>query len=98
MSQPLSEVRLTLEQVLARLEPIAEGVIAANAEAVDREARFPAETVAALGEAGLLGLVTPLEHGGWAWGSSRPPRWCIVSPGAAAAAAWSSVCTSAGRW
>lgn len=64
MSQPLSEVRLTLEQVLARLEPIAEGVIAANAEAVDREARFPAETVAALGEAGLLGLVTPLEHGG----------------------------------
>ena len=64
MSPSSIEGRLTLEQVLARLEPILEGVIAPHAEAVDREGRFPAETVAALGEAGLLGLVTPTEHGG----------------------------------
>ena len=46
MSPSSSDGRLTLEQVLARLEPILEGVIAPHAEAVDREGRFPAETVA----------------------------------------------------
>ncbi|MCK6524378.1 acyl-CoA/acyl-ACP dehydrogenase [Myxococcota bacterium] len=64
MSIKTSEPRLTLPQLLARLEPIVTEVIDLHAEAVDREARFPVETIAALGKAGLLGLVTPAEHGG----------------------------------
>ncbi|HEY6566869.1 MAG TPA: acyl-CoA dehydrogenase family protein [Actinomycetota bacterium] len=39
-------------------------VAAANAVSVDRDARFPEETVAALGSAGLLGLTLPTEIGG----------------------------------
>jgi alkylation response protein AidB-like acyl-CoA dehydrogenase len=35
-----------------------------NAAAVDAEARFPAEAVAALRASGLLGLTVPTEHGG----------------------------------
>lgn len=40
------------------------------AEAVDREARWPAETVGALASAGLLGLVVPREYGGLGQGAS----------------------------
>lgn len=38
--------------------------IAPKAAAVDREARFPAETFKALGELDLLGLLVPTEYGG----------------------------------
>ena len=49
---------------LERLEPLASGVIATRALAVDTTGAFPTHTVTALREAGLLGLVTPVEHGG----------------------------------
>ena len=49
---------------LSRLEPHAAGVIAEHAARVDAEAVFPAHTLDALREAGLLGLITPTEHGG----------------------------------
>lgn len=50
--------------ILETLEPIASGVIAENAADVDATGRFPAHTLEALAEAGLLGLLTPEEHGG----------------------------------
>jgi len=39
-------------------------VLARWADEVDREGRWPLESVAALGEAGLLGLTVPQEYGG----------------------------------
>jgi alkylation response protein AidB-like acyl-CoA dehydrogenase len=56
------------KEIAARAAEVAGGVIAANAADVDREARFPAEAVAALGEAGLLGLTVPAEFGGMGQG------------------------------
>ncbi len=50
--------------ILDLLEPIAAGLIADFAESVDRNAAFPTESIAALAAAGLLGVVTPAEHGG----------------------------------
>jgi alkylation response protein AidB-like acyl-CoA dehydrogenase len=43
---------------------VAGDVLARHADDVDRKGRWPAEGVAALGEAGLLGLVVPPEFGG----------------------------------
>ncbi|MGE0708379.1 MAG: acyl-CoA dehydrogenase family protein [Planctomycetota bacterium] len=49
---------------LETLEPIATGVVAQHAPEVDGEARFPRESVDALGRAGLLGLLSATEVGG----------------------------------
>lgn len=54
----------TLESVLSALEPIVAGTIANNAGLVDKEGLFPAEAIAELGRAGLLGLTIPKENGG----------------------------------
>lgn len=56
----MSEIR---PSILQALEPVAAGVVTENAATVDRGA-FPQATLDALREAGLLGLVTPIEHGG----------------------------------
>jgi alkylation response protein AidB-like acyl-CoA dehydrogenase len=52
-----------MQSIQERLEPV---VAAAerHAVAVDADARFPQETVAALADAGLMGLTIPEEHGG----------------------------------
>ena len=47
----------------AQLQPVLE-IAAAHAASVDREARFPEETVDALRASGLLGLTLPTEVGG----------------------------------
>ena len=49
---------------LTKAGSIATNVLASTAEAVDREARFPSESVAALRSAGLLGLCVERTHGG----------------------------------
>lgn len=43
---------------------VASSVVAPNAEQIDRDARWPAEAMRALGEAGLLGLHIDVELGG----------------------------------
>lgn len=50
--------------LLASATAIARDVLAAHAAAVDREARFPAESVAALAKTGFNGLCIPVSHGG----------------------------------
>lgn len=55
---------LTLSDVLATLEPIASGVVAAHAVDVDASGRFPSEGVAALQTAGLFGLISAPSVGG----------------------------------
>lgn len=49
---------------LQTVERVIADVITPAADAVDREARFPREAITALGEAGLLGLTTAVDHGG----------------------------------
>jgi alkylation response protein AidB-like acyl-CoA dehydrogenase len=58
--------RLTEEQskIVAKAAEIADDVLAKHAADVDRDARFPTESIKALGDAGLLGLTVPKEHGG----------------------------------
>ncbi|HVY45274.1 MAG TPA: acyl-CoA dehydrogenase family protein, partial [Minicystis sp.] len=51
-------------ELAEELERIATGVIAEHASAVDREARFPKEAIAALARAGLLGVLSAKEVGG----------------------------------
>src|SRR5581483_203968 len=51
-------------QLLARLERVADEAIAPHADRVDRERAFPRESIAALGDAGFLGLTIAPQHGG----------------------------------
>lgn len=53
---------------LEKLEPIVETIILPRAAELDREARFPREAIAALGEAGLLGLISAKDVGGMGLG------------------------------
>ncbi|HEX2188740.1 MAG TPA: acyl-CoA dehydrogenase family protein [Longimicrobiaceae bacterium] len=53
-----------LREMVARAREITESVVAPNAEAEDREARWPAPAMRALGDAGLLGLNVPEALGG----------------------------------
>ncbi len=48
----------------ASVREIAEGVVMPFAEEVDRDHRFPEESVRAAAEAGLLGILIPQEYGG----------------------------------
>ncbi len=52
------------ETILGRARDVAEQIAGPKAEQVDREARWPEESMRALQEAGLGGLVVPAEHGG----------------------------------
>jgi isovaleryl-CoA dehydrogenase len=47
-----------------QLSTVIDEVIAPAARQVDREGKFPADGLAALGNAGILGLTVPAEHGG----------------------------------
>lgn len=51
-------------QHLTTATSIARDVVATHAADVDASARFPAESIAALSRAGLLGLTLPTSHGG----------------------------------
>src|SRR5262245_28097140 len=52
------------ETALSKAKEIADGVLAPAAAQRDKEAKFSDESVAGLGEAGLLGLMLPAEVGG----------------------------------
>ena len=59
--------------LLAATREVAAAKIAPEASRVDRERAFPAAGLRALGEAGVLGVVVPAEHGG-AGGVARRAR------------------------
>src|SRR5262249_622585 len=58
--------RLNDEQreIVEKFRLVGERAIAPHAERIDREGRFPGESVAALGAEGLLGLTVPKDAGG----------------------------------
>jgi len=60
---------------VGRAEAVAQDVLARHAEDVDRQARWPAEGLAALGESGLLGLTVPASFGG---GGQGPGTFAAV--------------------
>lgn len=52
------------EQIVRRTQALADAAIAPDAVRVDRDRAFPKESIAALADAGLLGLIIPREFGG----------------------------------
>jgi isovaleryl-CoA dehydrogenase len=56
---------------------IAEGVLAPQAATIDRERRFPAENLDALGKAGLMGLLAPAAYGGQGAGVTQLTQVCM---------------------
>src|SRR5436305_1572369 len=52
------------QEFRAVVREIAEGVVMPAAEEVDREHRFPEQSIRAAAEAGLLGILIPQEYGG----------------------------------
>ncbi len=60
------ELELTEEQQMVRAmaREFADGEVEPIAEAIDREARFPHETVKRMGELGLMGIAVPERWGG----------------------------------
>src|SRR3954468_22666672 len=52
------------QRIAGSVDAIAEKGVAPRAAAVDRDAAFPKESIAALGAAGLLGLNVPQAYGG----------------------------------
>lgn len=59
-----NNVSASIDAVVNIARDIATTVLAPEAEAVDREARWPAHSFAALADAGLMGLMVPHELGG----------------------------------
>src|SRR5665213_1614433 len=55
---------LDCADLLAQVHTIGKDVLAVHAAAVDRDARFPIEAMAALREASLLSAYVPMEYGG----------------------------------
>lgn len=60
--------------ILDQLESIAAGAVSENAASTDQSGAFPTASMAALGSAGLLGVVTPTEHGGLGLGFDTAAR------------------------
>ena len=60
------DLLLTEEQeaLVRMVREFAEREVAPVAAAIDRDARFPKELVARMGELGLMGIEVPVEHGG----------------------------------
>ncbi len=69
---------LDLRDVLDRTEEVGASVARSTGPKVDREARWPEETIRALQAAGLGGLVVPPEHGGLGHGLAGLAQVCEV--------------------
>ncbi|MGH3261135.1 MAG: acyl-CoA dehydrogenase family protein, partial [Trebonia sp.] len=73
--------------VLTAIREVAESTIAPAAAVIDRERRFPAENLAALGAVGGLGLTIPVDHGGCGGGMSALAAACDAVGAACASTA-----------
>lgn len=80
MSTPVIDVieepALDCEALLRQVHAIGKEVLAEHAAAVDRDARFPAESIAALCEAKLLSAYVPVEYGGMGLNITQIARIC----------------------
>ena len=62
--------------VLDATREVAAGTVSAGAGRLDRDRAFPADNLRVLGEAGALGLVVPVEHGGAGGGLAALAEAC----------------------
>ena len=53
-----------IQALLAANEKLSREMLRANADQIDQSRRFPRENLAALGKAGVLGLLVPAQFGG----------------------------------
>src|SRR6202790_2498319 len=67
-SAKVSRVVMNHETAVSNAKEIADRILAPAARQNDKEARFSSEAIAALGPAGLLGIMLPTEVGGSALG------------------------------
>jgi isovaleryl-CoA dehydrogenase len=73
-----------VDSVLAEVHDLAGSVIAPGAADIDRQSRFPADQLNALGQTGALGLLVPLEQGGVGAGLVALADLCETVGGACA--------------
>jgi len=71
ITSPMSDVPITLSDLLVKIRHIGEEVIRPAAAAVDSAARFPHEALEALREERLLAAYIPREYGGLAYSVSE---------------------------
>lgn len=69
---------MEFSRLLARVHEIGEGVVRPAAPAVDRDARFPVEAIAALKACGALGANVPVHLGGMGLSVAQTARLCEV--------------------
>ena len=69
---------MTSREALAVVREIADGVAGAHAEAVDRDARFPVESMEALRVAGLYGALVPRALGGLELPYAELAQMCTI--------------------
>jgi len=71
-----SEAKSDFAALLERVHTVGREVVAPNAEAVDRDARFPEESFAALRELKLLSCYVPTEYGGMGLDITQVSKLC----------------------
>src|ERR1700758_3977152 len=64
--------------IVSRTRVLAQEVAAVHADDVDKQARFPAETIGALRQAKLLGVAAPAERGGAGAGMQELAAMCTA--------------------
>jgi acyl-CoA dehydrogenase len=74
----ISNPAVVFADVLERVNAIAREVVAPNAEAVDRDARFPREAFDALKAEKLLSAYVPVEYGGMGFDIAQIARVCEI--------------------
>ena len=75
---------MRLDEVQEVAASVAAGVVRRHAEGVDRDARWPEESVRALQAAGLAGLVVSLSAGGLGHGLLAVAKVCMHCVGGSA--------------
>lgn len=78
MPTPIHDPDAGLQAVLDHLHALGREVVAPHADSVDREARFPAESFAALKAARYLSSYVPVEYGGMGLTVAGIGRMCEV--------------------
>ena len=64
------------DELLRRVHAVGRDVLAVHASDVDRQARFPVESITAMKEAKLLSAYVPVEYGGMGLNMIETARLC----------------------
>ena len=84
-----------VQSLLVANEKLSREVLRPGADQIDQSRRFPRENIAALGKAGVLGLLVPAQFGGAGASLGEMSRVLIRNPSPAPLPRWSRSCTIA---